>query len=86
MDYHDLLCFCEEIARVAVQLHFAKRSDRDELFGDDFRWVKQVESEGLLVFFIDYLDTQLNCRLSVEYASFERENKHSLPIQETFLP
>jgi len=66
MNYHDLLSFSKIIERVTVQLQFAKGSDGDELFRDEFRRVKEVESEGQLICFIDYLDTKLNCHLSVE--------------------
>jgi hypothetical protein len=54
----DLLGLGEKVVRVAVKGQLPEALDRNQLFGNDFGGIKQVEVECILVLFLNDLDAQ----------------------------
>lgn len=53
-----LFDFRKEVVGVFGECHFTDGCNGDEGFGDNFGRVEEIEVEGELVFFVDYLDAE----------------------------
>lgn len=57
--YHDLLRLREVVKRVAVELNLAQPGYGHIFLRDDLGGIEKIEAEAKLIFFLHYLDTEL---------------------------